>query len=84
MKDDYYQCCVCGMRYEYQRKAKNCETTHESRLTDHSNSEDLRKLEGLMTGLRNNDYDKKDIRTDKTKQHTLRNREIREKKLKDF
>lgn len=81
---DFYTCKVCSTKYEYQGDMKRCEKSHNTKVTDHSDSKDLKKLEGMTEALRNNDYDKNNTSTDNGKQRTLRNHKVRQNKLKQF
>lgn len=82
---DFYQCSVCGQKFKF-RKAKNSheKTAHNSSLDDHIDSKELMRLKGMTEALRKNDYDVSNDIKDESKQRTLRNREVRQKKFKDF
>lgn len=74
---DAYRCDTCGTPFKFQQKLKNhIEQEHQGRLTDYEDSDELLKLQGLMRGLENNDYDKKLSNTDKSSQRNLRNKRV--------
>lgn len=79
-----YRCSVCDTAYEYQQDKKTCESSHNSSVLDHVDSNELRRLKGMSKALRANDYDKNNTNSDKSNQHDLRNRKVRRKNLKDF
>lgn len=76
MSEDY-SCSYCSKSFEHRKSHKNHERyCGMTRLSDYHDSGNMRELEGMSQALRSHEYDKSADSGRKTRQKTIRNKEV--------
>lgn len=80
-----YKCKTCGRVLKHRKSYKeHVSKAHNTRITDHTDSKEIKKLEGMTKALRKNDYDKNNATADKSKQVDLYERQVGNTTLNNY